>query len=128
MDKAERFRQLTCTAEVRRDLRGRSVRAAGLSGLASAGDFVIRISSTAVLARLIIPEHFGLVMMVMAVTAVAEQLRELGLSAATVQQKEITHEQVTNLFWINVAAGACIALVVAAISPLIATYYREPRL
>jgi O-antigen/teichoic acid export membrane protein len=128
MDKAEKFRRLTCTQSVRADLRGTSVRAAAFTGVASAGDFLIRIGSTAVLARLIVPEHFGLVMMVTAVTAIAEQLRELGLSAATVQQKEITHEQVTNLFWINTLAGAVIAAVVCALSPLIASYYHEPRL
>jgi PST family polysaccharide transporter len=128
MDKAEKFRRLTCTEKVRADLRGTSVRAATFTGIASAGDLLIRIGSTAVLARLIVPEHFGLVMMVMAVTAIAEQLRELGLSAATVQQKEITHEQVTNLFWINTLAGSIIAGLVCALSPLIASYYQEPRL
>jgi O-antigen/teichoic acid export membrane protein len=128
MDKAERFRALTCMAEVRRDLRDRSVKAATFTGGAALVDFVIRLGSTAILARLILPEHFGLVMMVMAVTAIAEQLRELGLSAATVQQKEITHEQVTNLFWINVFAGGTIAALVSAISPLVARYYAEPRL
>src|SRR5436190_21771044 len=127
MDKAEKFRRLTCTQSVRADLRGTSVRAAAFSGVASAGDFLIRIGSTAVVARLTVPEHFGLVMMVTAVTAIAEQLRELGLSAATVQQKEITHVQVSNLFWINALAGAFIAAVVYALSPLIASYYHEPR-
>src|SRR4051812_2131167 len=105
MDASERFKQLTSTEAIRGDLRRNSVRAAAFTGASSGGDFVIRIVSTAILARLILPEHFGLVMMVMVVTAVAEQLRELGLSAATIQQKEITHEQVTNLFWINVLAG-----------------------
>src|SRR5947209_14282676 len=105
MSASERFKVLSCTESIRTDLRGSSVRAAAFTGAAAAGDFAIRIGSTAVLARLILPEHFGLVMMVMAITAVADQLRELGLSAATVQQKEITHEQVSNLFWVNVLAG-----------------------
>lgn len=91
-------------------------------------DFALRLGSTAILARLILPEYFGLVMMVTAVTAIADQFRDLGLSTATVQQKEITHAEVSNLFWINAGAGVVIALFVCAISPLLALYYHEPRL
>jgi PST family polysaccharide transporter len=67
-------------------------------------------------------------MMVTAVTAIAEQFRDLGLSTVTVQRKEITHQEVTNLFWINVLASVVIALIVCAASPLISAYYHEPRL
>lgn len=128
MDRAEKFRRLLCTDAIRRDLRSRSVRAAGFTWAAGIADFVLRIGSTAVLARLILPHQFGLVMMVTAVTAVADQFRDLGLSTATVQRKEISHQQVTNLFWINVLAGVGIASMIAAVSPLVSAYYEEPRL
>jgi PST family polysaccharide transporter len=128
MNKDEKFNRLVCTDAIRRDLRSKSVRAAGFTWAAGIADFVLRIGSTAILARLILPQQFGLVMMVTAVTAVADQFRDLGLSTVTVQRKEISHQQVTNLFWINVLAGVSIALTVAAISPLISTYFKEPRL
>ena len=85
-------------------------------------DFAIRIGSTAVLARLILPEQFGLVMMVMAVTAVADQLRDLGLSTATVQKAEISHAEISNLFWVNLTAGLLIAAALCAASPLVSHY------
>ena len=128
MTKSEKFRLLTCTQGVRQDLAGRSVRAAVFTATAGFADFAIRIGSTAILARLVLPEHFGLIMMVTAVIAVADQLRELGLSSATVQQPEITHAEVTNLFWVNVAVGGVLTLVVAGLSPAIAAYYHDARL
>jgi len=128
MNQVENFKRLTCTEAIRNDLRSSSVRAAGFTWAAGAADFAFRIGSTAILARLVLPEQFGLVMMVMAVTAIADQFRDLGLSTVTVQRKEISHQEVTNLFWINVLAGTLIALVVCAASPLISAYYREPRL
>ena len=128
MNRSEKFRRLVCTDAIRRDLRSKSVRAAGFTWAAGIADFVLRIGSTAVLARLILPHQFGLVMMVTAVTAVADQFRDLGLSTATVQRKEISHQQVTNLFWINVLAGVGIASIIAAVSPLVSAYYEEPRL
>lgn len=128
MSQAEKFKRLICTEAIRKDLRSSSVRAAGFTWAAGTADFVLRIGSTAILARLLLPEQFGLVMMVMAVTAVADQFRDLGLSTVTVQRKEIGHEEVTNLFWINILAGVAVALVICAASPLISAYYREPRL
>lgn len=127
MSKAEKFDRLVCTDAIRNDLRSRSVRAAGLTWAAGIADFVLRIGSTAILARLIMPQQFGVVMMVTAVTAVADQFRDLGLSTVTVQRKHITHQEVTNLFWINVSAGVGIALIIAAASPLVSVYYKEPR-
>jgi O-antigen/teichoic acid export membrane protein len=128
MNQAEKFKRLTCTEAIRNDLRASSVRAAAFTGAAGAADFILRIGSTAILARLILPEHFGLVMMVTAVTAIADQFRDLGLSTATVQRKEISHREVSNLFWINLSAGLLIALVVCGASPFISSYYKEPRL
>src|SRR5262249_12906853 len=126
MSQAEKFKRLICTEAIRKDLRSSSVRAAGFTWAAGTADFILRIGSTAILARLILPEQFGLVMMVMAVTAVADQFRDFGLSTVTVQRKEIAHAQVTNLFWINVLAGVGIALIICAASPLISAYYNQP--
>jgi O-antigen/teichoic acid export membrane protein len=128
MTRAEKFLALTCTRDLRRHLGARSARATLVTGAASFADFAVRIGSTAILARLVLPEHFGLIMMTTAIIAVADQLRELGLSSATVQQADITHGQVTNLFWINVAAGLGLAGLIAGLSPWIAGYYHDPRL
>lgn len=128
MSRAEKFRRLVCTDAIRSDLRSKSVRAAGFTWAAGTADFVLRIGSTAILARLLLPQQFGLVMMVTAVTAVADQFRDLGLSTVTVQRKHISHQEVTNLFWINLFAGIGIALIIAAFAPLVSAYYNEPRL
>lgn len=128
MNADRQFEDVSSTADVRSNLRTRSVRAAAYTWSAGIAEFVLRFGSTAVLARLVLPEHFGLVMMVMAVTTVADQFRDLGLSTVTVQRQDITHAEVSNLFWINVAGGLLIALIVCAASPLIAAYYQEPRL
>lgn len=128
MSPSERFRQLTCTRDVRSHLATRSVRAGFFTAASGFADFALRFGSTAILARLIVPDHFGVVMMASAIVAVADQLRELGLSSATIQQPEITHEQVTNLFWINVAVGVLLATTLAAAAPIIATALHDSRL
>lgn len=47
---------------------------------------------------------------------------------ATIQRDQITHAQVSNLFWVNGALGAGMCLLGIVVSPLVATIYGEPRL
>lgn len=89
---------------------------------------VLRLGATAILARILIPEHFGLLGMVTALTAIAENFKDLGLSTATVQNKDITHPQVSTLFWINVLAGSLLTAIIAALALPIASFYGDNRL
>jgi O-antigen/teichoic acid export membrane protein len=128
VSQSEKFKRFAGTESVRENLSRKSVHGAFFTAAGSATDFVLRLGSTAVLARLVIPEYWGLIGMVLAFTAIAEQIKDLGLSIATVQRKEITHDQVTNLFWVNVSAGALIALVICGLSPAVSAFYGDPRL
>jgi O-antigen/teichoic acid export membrane protein len=122
------FERFSDTTAARADLRRTAVRGFGDTFVLSGAEFMLRLVFTAVLARLISPEQFGLVMLVTAVTAVADSFRDLGLSTATIQREHITREQVSNLFWINAASGVLLALGVSALAPLVSTYFHEPRL
>jgi O-antigen/teichoic acid export membrane protein len=128
LNQSDAFERFAGTSDIRQDLRSKSVRGAIFTAIAGGGDFFLRLVSIAVLARLLIPEHFGLIGMVMAVTAIAGLVGDLGLSTATIQRREIDHKQVTNLFWINVTLGALLALVLLAIAPAVSAFYRDPRL
>ncbi len=81
-----------------------------------------------VLARLLTPYDFGLVAMVAAVTGLGQSFADFGLSEATIRREEISHEQVTALFWINVGIGLMLTLVMVALAPLMVWIYHEPRL
>src|SRR3984885_6821465 len=116
------------TEHLHADLKGRSVRG-GFWTLASQGaQFVVATVSTVVLARLLAPADFGVVAMVTAVTSLGQAFADLGLSEATIQQPEITHEQVSMLFWINAAIGLALTLITMMLAPVLRWFYREPRL
>lgn len=105
-----------------------AARGLGVTLAGQVGRFLLQIASTVVLARLLLPEDFGLVAMVVAVTGVADIIRDFGLSAAAVQARTLTADERTNLFWVNLAIGAGCCLAVLAASPLIVAFYREPRI
>lgn len=116
------------TDHLQADLKGRSVRG-GLLNLTSQGvQFLIQFISTVVLARLLTPADFGLVAMVATVTGLGQAFADLGLSEATIQRKDINHDQVSILFWINVAIGLGLTLATVALAPALAWFYRDPRL
>jgi O-antigen/teichoic acid export membrane protein len=95
---------------------------------AQGGKFVLNLVSTVILARLLTPRDFGLVAMVTTVTSFLRVFKDAGLSIATVQRERITHAQVSNLFWINIAVSALSTLIVAASAPLIARFYHDSQL
>jgi O-antigen/teichoic acid export membrane protein len=111
-----------------KDLKAKTIRGGFARLLAQAANFILRIVSLMILARLLGPKDFGLVGMVTAFTGVLNLFRDFGLSSAAVQRATVTEEQVSTLFWINVALGALLGLVTAAAAPFIASFYHEPRL
>jgi O-antigen/teichoic acid export membrane protein len=111
-----------------KNLREKAIRGGGAKVFAQAANLLLRVGSLMVLARLLNPKDFGLVGMVTAITGILNLFRDFGLSSATVQRAEVTDEQVSTLFWINILVGAGLCFLLAGVSPLVAWFYHEPRL
>lgn len=89
---------------------------------------VLSLGTTAVLARLLSPGDFGLVGMVATLTALLMVFSDMGLSWATIQRKQLSAAQVSNLFWINTGVGVLLWVLCILGSPLIANFYGEQEL
>ena len=88
----------------------------------------LRVGSVMSLARLLTPSDFGLVAMVAAVIGALNLFRDFGLSTATIQRTDVTDEQLSVLFWLNVVIGVVLAAIALAAASAIAAFFREPRL
>ena len=116
------------TEHLHADLKGRSVRGGLLNVTSQGAQFFIQSIATVVLARLLTPAEFGLVAMVSTVTGLGQAFADFGLSEATIQRKDISQDQVSALFWINVAIGLGLMLVTAMLAPVLARFYRDARI
>jgi len=116
------------TAHLHADLHRRTLRGGAVTLAGQGARFVLNLTSTAILARLLVPQDFGLVAMVAAITGFLATFRDMGLSAATVQRREINHQQVSSLFWINVLVSLVVTLVTAAVAVPVANFYGDVRL
>ncbi|MFT8247078.1 lipopolysaccharide biosynthesis protein [Roseomonas sp. BN140053] len=89
--------------------------------------FGLRLVFQIVLARFLLPGDFGLVAMVAPVITFVGMFADLGLSQATVQQKNISQEQLSFLFWVNATAGLMLAGLCVACADLVAGFYGDAR-
>ena len=111
-----------------KDLKEKTIRGGGARGAALASNFLVRLGSLMILARLLEPKDFGLLGMVTAFTGVLSLFRDFGLSAAAIQRANVTEEQTSTLFWINVLTGTALTLITGACAPAVSRFYHEPRL
>ena len=110
------------------ELRSSTITGSFLVHRGTSPKFAAGITSTAVLARILSPADFGLVGIVSAIAGFAGIFKDGGLSLPTIQRKDITDQQISNLFWCNVSLSLLISVVFIAAAPCIAWYYGDPRL
>jgi PST family polysaccharide transporter len=82
----------------------------------------------AILARLLVPSDFGLVAIVTTFSGFLITVTRIGLPEAILQRRDINRRLATNVFWVNIAITAALALAFAATGPLLAKLYRDPRI
>ena len=114
--------------DVSANMTGKIVRGSAFVFGSSIAKFVLNLGATAILARLLSPEAYGLIAMVFVVTNFLQLFRDMNLSLATIQKKEITHAQVSTIYWLNVGITCVISLLILASAPAIAWFYGDPRL
>jgi O-antigen/teichoic acid export membrane protein len=114
--------------DVSKNLRKSSVRGASFMSMARIAGLVLRLGSTAILARLLSKDDFGIFGMTAVFSNFLAIFMDVGLSQATIQRPEINHRQISTLFWINVGLAAVMAVIFAASAPLIAAFYKTPLL
>lgn len=81
-----------------------------------------------IMAKLLSPDDFGLMAMVMVVLGFAQVYSDMGIGAAIIHRQDITTNQLSSLYWLNIFAGFIICLIIYFLQPFIIIFYNEPRL
>lgn len=96
------------------------------SFIAQAGRQGLKTLIGIVLARLLVPEEFGLLSMVVAVTGFARLIAEFGFSIALIQKQDCTDKHLSSAFWFNLGSGFILMIIALVAAPLLARFYHEP--
>ena len=83
---------------------------------------------TLLLARLLVPEDFGLLAMVLVFLTIASAMMDSGLQQAILRMPTLGPRDASTAFFSNIAFGVLAYGLLYASAPLIADFYAEPRL
>ncbi|MBO6517692.1 MAG: lipopolysaccharide biosynthesis protein [Bacteroidia bacterium] len=80
------------------------------------------------LARILGPDSYGLVGMVLVITGFAKLLQDFGFGEAIIQKQDLRQEDYSSVFWFNMLVSLVLSLATFLCAPLIASFYDRPEL
>lgn len=81
-----------------------------------------------ILARLLLPDHFGLIGMIMIFVALSQTLVDSGFSQALIREEKLNKIDYSTIFIFNLFFSIIIYLLIYSIAPLVSQFYSEPRI
>ncbi len=98
------------------------------AAVAQVGSQLVSLAVLGCLYRLLTPDQFGLVGMALPWVLLLRMMASLGLNVAAVQQRELSHAELTALFWLGLALGAATACLIAVTAPGLAWFFGRKEL
>lgn len=87
---------------------------------------VLGLASTAVIARLLTPEDFGIFALAIAATGIINTISNLSSDSAIIREKNPEVSFYNTAWTINLVAGACAAFAILGLTPFLVYAYEEP--
>src|SRR5262249_27643518 len=91
-------------------------------------DRSVGVVSTLVLARLLVPEDFGVVAMAMSIISLVELATAFSFEIALIQKPDPRRVHFDTAWTLNIVVAFCGGVVTAALAAPAAQFYQEPRL
>lgn len=81
-----------------------------------------------VLARLLVPEDFGVVAAAMVIISFSQVFSDAGLAKALIQRQDSTNESANVVFWLNLGIGFFLVAILVGTAPVIADFFHDERI
>lgn len=109
-------------------LKDRTISGAKWNTIATANNAVVQMLKLFVLARLLTKADFGLVAIATMVIGFTDIFANMGFSVGIIHKKEITREEYSSVFWVNLIVSTLLFGIICLITPLLSIYYNQPQL
>lgn len=86
--------------------------------------FVLQI----ILARILDPAHYGALSLMVIFTTLANVFVQSGFSTALIQNKDVTEDDYSSVFWVSLLVAVILYVVLFIASPFIASFFRVPEI
>ncbi|WP_281863135.1 lipopolysaccharide biosynthesis protein [Planomicrobium okeanokoites] len=88
----------------------------------------IQFIVTILLARLLLPEEFGLIVLVTIFIAIAGVFVQSGFNTALIQKKKVDELDFSSVFYLSLAVAILLYIVLFFAAPFVASFFKEPEL
>lgn len=92
------------------------------------GGKIVQIIITIILARLLAPEDFGVIGLLVIFTELSKVILDSGFSQALIRKKDADQVDFTSVFYFNIVVGIIVYVLLYMLSPLISDFYNYPEL
>lgn len=106
----------------------RGLKGAGVTLVAQVVTMGLNLLGSVVLARLLSPDDYGVIAVVVSLVGFGALIRDFGMGTASLQERRLTQEQASNLFWMNALLTVTAAGALAACGPFVAAFFGDERL
>jgi O-antigen/teichoic acid export membrane protein len=90
-------------------------------------DRAIGLASTAILARLLLPQDFGLVALAVSLIGILDMVSEFSVELVLIQNQDADHRHYDTAWTLNILKGIVLAVVLLLLAVPAAQFFREPR-
>ncbi len=94
--------------------------------VARIGQQAVQFALSVILARLLLPDDFGSIGMILVFTSFVGMFADAGFGAAVIQHSHISDRHLQSVFWFNIASGLLLSAVMFVSAPFLAGFYQEP--
>ena len=89
---------------------------------------IVRFVLQILLARILDPEHYGSLALLLVFTTLANVFIQKGFSSSLIQDKNVSDEDYSSVFWVTLGIAGIAYIVVWSLAPLVDVIYSQPEL
>lgn len=109
-------------------LKDKTINGAKWNTVATANNAVVQMLKLFVLARFLCKADFGLIAIATMVIGFTDIFANMGFSVGIIHKKEISKEEYSSVFWVNLAVSLILFGIICSITHLLSIYYSQPEL
>lgn len=106
-------------------LKNKALKGIKWTALSSIVIATLQLAQVSILARYLQPSDFGLMAIVSVIIGFSALFMDMGISSAIIHKQDITHKQLSSLYWLNIFAGIILFIVVYFSAAFVAEYYDD---
>jgi O-antigen/teichoic acid export membrane protein len=107
------------------DLKQKALNGVKWTSISSIVIAILQLAQVSILARYLAPSDFGLMAIVSVVIGFSALFMDMGISSAIIHKQDISHKQLSSLYWLNIFAGSVLFFIIYFSSSMVSQYYNE---